>query len=94
MSDKEPVTQYLPSGFSEAGICVQDLAPWLELFTELGGWEISWQGHTLPGTLQLWGLGEEVQAKECLLSKPGQASGRIRLFKLDGLEQKVIRNQS
>jgi len=94
MSDTAPATQYLPTGFSEAGICVQDLAPWLELFTELGDWEISWQGRALAGTLQLWGLGQEVQAKECLLSKPGQASGRIRLFWLEGVEQKVIRDQS
>jgi hypothetical protein len=44
MSDRPQSAQYLPSGFSEAGICVQDISPWVELFTGLGGWEISWQG--------------------------------------------------
>lgn len=94
MSDTAPAAQYLPSGFSEAGICVQDMSPWVELFTGLGGWEISWQGSVSPGTLQLWGLGREVKAKECLLTKPGQESGSIRLFKLEGVEQVGIRDKS
>lgn len=82
------------TGIREAGLCVSELESWLELFTRHGGWQIQHQGFTDDALRQLWPAHGSQPVQEVLLQRPGEAFGKVRLFKFAGIEQQPIRAQA
>jgi catechol 2,3-dioxygenase-like lactoylglutathione lyase family enzyme len=87
-------TDFGLKGFSEAGICTQNMDLWIRLFKEIGGWNETWRGTTSAAIRDLWGLTPGASSQECLLTCPLSDTGHVRLFSIQGHEQEEIRPDS
>ena len=67
-------------GFSEVGISTRDLDGWVGLLTSVAGFEEVWRGESDDSMKMLWQTPVQETVFECLLCKPGQSTGFIRLF--------------
>ncbi len=80
-----------PGGFSEAGISTTDIDGWVEVLSQIGGWEEIWRGESPDSLKPIWGLDKDCRVLECLMGSPGATTGHIRLFQFECGEQEVIR---
>ena len=80
-----------PQGWREAVVIVPDLAPWIETLTVVGGWEMAWAGPGDAALNAFWSLPPGARTERALMRNIGTHSGFIRLVKLRGAEQKLIR---
>lgn len=67
-------------GFDEVEIVAADVAAWIELLREVGGYESAWQDS------------EAGRLEQCLLLRPPARTGRIRLRRLAGVRSPALRD--
>jgi hypothetical protein len=79
------------TGWREAVLIVPDLNPWIEVLTNVGGWQILSQ--TAPGTSlnKFWNLPAGAATAQVLMHNAGTAKGFIRLVRVYGAPQTLIR---
>ena len=78
--------------YNEVVISVKNLQTTAQIYTDLLGWDIVWQGKGTPSQTQFWGLPEICQSDEIVLSFQGLTYGKIRLIKFNNVYQQVIRS--
>ena len=79
------------TGWREAIVVVPDLAPWIEVLTTVGSWEIAWRGPPDRSLNGLWRLPPDARVEQCLMRNVGVDLGYIRLAKVTGAAQRRIR---
>ena len=79
------------TGWREALVVVPELAPWVEVLTTVGRWEIAWRGTPDRSLNELWRLPADARVEQCLMRNVGVARGYIRLAKVTGASQRRIR---
>ena len=80
----QPAVQESRDGFREAILSVEDLNGAIDLYRQVGGWELRYEGDAARSTLDFFGLGKEISAREALLINPGDSEGFLRLFEFSG----------
>lgn len=78
-------------GWREALVVVPELAPWIEVLTTVGCWEIAWRGSPDRSLNGLWRLPSDARVEQCLMRNVGVDRGYIRLAKVTGAPQRRIR---
>ena len=78
-------------GWREVLVVVPDLAPWVEVLTTVGGWEVAWRGPADSTLNGLWRLPDDARVEQCLMRNVGTTTGYLRLAKVTGATQHRIR---
>jgi catechol 2,3-dioxygenase-like lactoylglutathione lyase family enzyme len=78
-------------GWQEAIVSVRDLAPTRDFMVDVAGYEVIQSRALNPSWLTAWGLPEGVSGAFELLASPGKDVGWVRLVRIDGVEQTLIR---
>ncbi len=78
-------------GWREAVLIVPQLAPWIEVLTVVGGWEVAWRGSPDRSLNALWSLPKDAVTEQALLRNIAAQSGMIRLVVVTGAPQRRIR---
>lgn len=78
-------------GWREAVLIVPQLAPWIEVLTVVGGWEVAWRGAPDKSLNHLWSLPKDAVTEQALLRNVAAQSGMIRLVVVTGAPQRRIR---
>jgi catechol 2,3-dioxygenase-like lactoylglutathione lyase family enzyme len=87
----ETQTGPLVGGWREAVVIVPALKPWIETLTVVGGWEIAHKGAPDRALNALWSLPAGARTEQVLMRNIGTDKGFIRLVKVSGAEQRIIR---
>jgi catechol 2,3-dioxygenase-like lactoylglutathione lyase family enzyme len=82
----------LTGAWHEAVVCVSDLDRWSAALEQLFGWQVEVRGAVDRRLLAAWRLPAATLAEEAVLVAPDDPPRRIRLLRLDGLEQVQIRS--
>ncbi len=80
-----------PVGWREAVLIVPALAPWIEVLTTVGGWEIALRSPPDDSLNRLWSLPKGATTEHVLMRSPIAESGMIRLVVVTGAPQRRIR---
>ncbi len=78
-------------GWREALVIVPELAPWIEVLTKVGAWEVAWRGGPDDTLNRLWRLPPDATVEQCLMRNVGTTSGYVRLARVIGEPQRRIR---
>ena len=78
-------------GWREALVIVPDLAPWIEVLTTVGAWEVAWRVPPDATLNRLWRLPPDARVEQCLMRNVGTKSGHIRVARVVGAPQRRIR---
>jgi len=78
-------------GWREAVVITPDLGPWIETLTVVGGWECAWRGPADDALNALWALPPGARTEQALMRDIGTQNGYIRLVKVTGAPQQMIR---
>ena len=78
-------------GWREAVVITPDLAPWIETLTVVGGWECAWRGPADASLNAVWSLPPSARTEQALMRNIGTHTGYIRLVKVTGAPQQLIR---
>jgi hypothetical protein len=81
----------LPIGWREAVLIVPSLAPWIEILTNVGGWEVLQRDAPEKGLNGLWSLPADATTEQVLMRAAGADGGFIRLVVVNGAPQHRIR---
>lgn len=90
-ADEAPPAVELAGGFTEIVITTRDPAAWVEMLTEVGGWEVRSRAPLSSPELTLWNLPEGASGETILLANRGADRGFVRLVQLENVEQEMIR---
>ncbi len=77
-------------GWQEAVVSVRDLAPIRDFMVDVAGYEVRASGALAPDWLAAWGL-EGASGDYALMASPGKDVGWVRLVRIAGVEQELIR---
>jgi catechol 2,3-dioxygenase-like lactoylglutathione lyase family enzyme len=80
-----------PVGWREAVLIVPALAPWIEVLTTVGGWEVALRSPPDDSLNRLWSLPKGAVTEQVLMRNPEAESGMIRLVVVTGAPQNRIR---
>jgi len=78
-------------GWHEAVVIVPDPDCWIETLTAVGGWEVVHRGVADQALAKFWALPDDARAEQILMRNIGSRTGYIRLVKLWGVRQRLIR---
>ncbi|MEM7351759.1 MAG: VOC family protein [Acidobacteriota bacterium] len=81
----------LVDGFKETVFSVRDLDAAIELYREVGGWEVLLRGRAGSDLARFWKLEPKQVIEEALLANPGDDRGYLRLVHFPGAEPEIIR---
>jgi catechol 2,3-dioxygenase-like lactoylglutathione lyase family enzyme len=79
------------SGWREAVLIVPDLASWVDVLTEVGGWQLAWKGAPDSSLNALWSLPKRALTEQVLMRNRMADSGMLRLVVVTGAPQRRIR---
>lgn len=77
-------------GWQEAVVSVRDLAPIRDFMVEVAGYEVMASGALDPAWLSAWRI-EDATGAYVLLRSPDKSVGWVRLVRIDGVDQALIR---
>jgi catechol 2,3-dioxygenase-like lactoylglutathione lyase family enzyme len=80
-----------PVGWREAILIVPALEPWIEVLSNVGGWEMVQRTAPDTGLNGLWSLPKGATTEQVLMRSPGVPGGMIRLGVVRGAPQRRIR---
>jgi catechol 2,3-dioxygenase-like lactoylglutathione lyase family enzyme len=78
-------------GWREAVLIVPQPAPWIEVLTVVGGWEVAWRGAPDKILNALWSLPKDAVTEQVLMRNTVAPSGMLRLVTVTGAPQQRIR---
>lgn len=81
-------------GFSETVFIVSDLEKAKEFYQSVGGWEVIDSSNVDPQLHTLWQLPEHAKVSQLLMANKGAETGFIRLIKINGVKQQLIRSNT
>jgi len=81
-------------GIQEMVVSVKFLDRVVEMYKEIGGWEVAYRGSAPAAQAVQWGLPEDTMIEQAVLRVPGLEKGYLRLVKFVDVEQVRIRSSA
>ena len=79
-------------GVQEMLVSVKFLERETEMYKEVAGWEVAYEGHAASDQAVHWGLSKDVRINEVVLRVPGTKQGFLRLVQFIDVPQVRIRS--
>jgi catechol 2,3-dioxygenase-like lactoylglutathione lyase family enzyme len=79
------------TGWREAVLIVPDLAPWIEVLTVVGGWQVAARSAPDTSLNVFWNLPAGARTEQILMHNAGTNKGFLRLVRVFGAPQVIIR---
>ncbi|XQW83573.1 VOC family protein [Thalassotalea piscium] len=81
-------------GFTETNIIVTNIDKTSQFLEEVGGWHVIEEGPVDDNLKTLWHLPKSASITQKLMANKGAKTGFMRLIKIDGVEQDIIRSNT